>query len=371
MSGHARNTSTFNDLAGELETVLAEGLEPWPEGRFESWARRVFELQFAEIDVYRGFCEGRSVTPASVARWDEVPAVPATAFKHLDLVTGGGSAELVFETSGTTEGSQRRGRHLVRRGSLYEAALLPPFRRWVLDERDDVHVVSAIPSPAVAPTSSLSHMVGCAAERLGDGVTWLLDGSGRVDEDALAAVTARLATGSRPIALLGTALAFTHLLERGWPAGLTALPAGSTVMETGGFKGVRRSVSRGELHAALANATGVPVSRIVNEYGMTELLSQLYEPVLREGATATGTHVPPPWLRVRAVDPQTLEPMAEGEVGLLSFFDVANLGSVAHVLTSDLGAVSDGRVRLEGRAPGAEPRGCSRAMDELMASAAR
>jgi len=38
------------------------------------------------------------------------------------------------------------------------------------------------------------------------------------------------------------------------------------------------------------------------------------------------------------------------------------------VLTEDVGAVVDGRVRLQGRVQGAEPRGCSRAMDELMAS---
>jgi hypothetical protein len=39
------------------------------------------------------------------------------------------------------------------------------------------------------------------------------------------------------------------------------------------------------------------------------------------------------------------------------------------VLTEDLGSVSGGRVKLQGRAPGAEPRGCSIAMDELMAAA--
>jgi hypothetical protein len=99
---------------------------------------------------------------------------------------------------------------------------------------------------------------------------------------------------------------------------------------------------------------------------MTELLSQLWEPVLREGAASGRVHEPAPWLRVRALDPTSLAPLAEGEEGVLAFFDPANLGSVSHVLTEDVGAVVDGRVRLRGRAAGAEPRGCSRAMDELM-----
>ncbi len=101
---------------------------------------------------------------------------------------------------------------------------------------------------------------------------------------------------------------------------------------------------------------------------MTELLSQLYEPVLSEGAAAAGAHVLPPWLRARALDPVTLDELAPGEEGLLAFFDLANAGSVCHVLTEDVGAVVDGRVRLRGRVAGAEPRGCSRAMDELMSA---
>ena len=55
-------------------------------------------------------------------------------------------------------------------------------------------------------------------------------------------------------------------------------------METGGFKGRAGEIPRAELYGLLTEATGVPAERIVSEYGMTELLSQLYMPVLREGA---------------------------------------------------------------------------------------
>jgi hypothetical protein len=140
-------------------------------------------------------------------------------------------------------------------------------------------------------------------------------------------------------------------------------------METGGFKGRTREIPRAELYALLVEATGVPTDRIVSEYGMTELLSQLYTPVVREGAAGAEGYVPAPWLRVRALDPLSLDPVEEGQEGILAFFDLANVASICHVLTEDVGRVVDGRVRLSGRAPGAEPRGCSRAMDELMASA--
>jgi len=137
-------------------------------------------------------------------------------------------------------------------------------------------------------------------------------------------------------------------------------------METGGFKGRSRTVGREELYGALEARTGVPRGRIVNEYGMTELLSQLYEPVLREGPGASGRHVPPPWLKIRALDPATLAPVPAGTPGLLAFFDLANAGSVSHILTQDVGAVSPDGVRIRGRAEGAEPRGCSLALEDVL-----
>jgi hypothetical protein len=108
---------------------------------------------------------------------------------------------------------------------------------------------------------------------------------------------------------------------------------------------------------------------MIGEYGMTELLSQLYEPVLGSGVSGYDSYVPAPWLRVRALDPITLAEVPDGTPGLLAFFDLANAASVCHVLTEDIGTVSGGHVRLQGRAVGAEPRGCSIAMDELLSAA--
>lgn len=318
-----------------------------------------------------------------------------------------GEAEVVFRTSGTTRGTARRGRHHVPRLDLYRASLLGPFRRALLGDLEEgaaasVPFLSLIPSPAEAPDSSLSFMVASAADQLGATVHWLVDGSGGWREEAVDEAVARLSgDGAAPALLLGTALSFVHLVEavegRGGTEGraeglgaeavegrgaaegharglrrlMRALPDGSRVMETGGLKGVRRDVSRTDLYAGIAGVTRIPGDRIVNEYGMTELLSQLYEPVLTRGPEAKGVHLPAPWLRVRALDPATLRAVPEGEEGILAFFDPANLGSIAHVLTEDVGSVEGGRVRLVGRATGAEPRGCSRAMDDLMSAAPR
>jgi hypothetical protein len=154
------------------------------------------------------------------------------------------------------------------------------------------------------------------------------------------------------------------------------LPEGSRIMETGGYKGRIRALPRNELYRSLTLAFGVPVGRIVNEYGMTELLSQFYEPVLVSGSGVGKPpgdwerrfHRGPPWVRTRVLDPLTLEDAPEGEVGVLAHLDLANLGSVAAVLTEDLGRWVPGGFQLMGRSRGAEPRGCSLAMEDFLAS---
>jgi hypothetical protein len=365
-------THDFDRIAVDLEARMAVGTGVWSEQEFAERAFEAFGHQYSHCDPFRALCEARGVTPEALGDWRDVPLVPATAFKHFDFLSAPGPAELVFRTSGTTRGQGTRGRHHVPRSSLYRASLLPPLERALLPDRDSIRFVSLVPPPAAAPESSLSFMVGAAADRFAPRVDWVVSASGSW-ADGATAVWASVVEEGEPVLLLGTALSLLHALERGekGASGLPRLPDGSRIMETGGFKGARRQIPRTELYRMLLERTGVPPERIVNEYGMTELLSQLWEPVLAEGEVMERTHLAPPWLRVRALDPTTLESLPEGRDGVLAFYDLANLGSVSHVLTDDLGSVRDGRVRLQGRAPGAEPRGCSRAMDELMTSAAR
>ena len=357
----------FDALATELAGRFSAGVEsPWSDTDFGALALQVFEHQFAHNPTYRRYSERRCATPKTVRAWRDVPLVPTSAFKHLDLVAGEAhTVEAVFHTSGTDTQSGAPGRHLIPRLSLYRASLLPPFKANLLPDADRLRFISLIPSPDELPRSSLSHMVGAAAQIFASDVHWVVDGSGVLDRELLTGAIHDSSREGEAVLLLGTAFAFVHALDQD---ALGSLPPGSRIMETGGFKGLSREVPSVELYGALSSETRVTVDHIVNEYGMTELQSQLYTPVMRECGHGAGTHVLPPWMRVRALDPSTLEEVEEGAEGLLAFFDLANAGSVCHVLTEDVGSVRRGRVRLAGRVVGAEPRGCSRAMDDLMAA---
>jgi hypothetical protein len=346
-----------------------------PEEEFGAVALQIFELQFLGNEAYRRYCESRGRTPASVSRWEDVPSVPATAFKYLDLLSAPGRPEAVFLTSGTTRGGGRRGRHPVSSLGLYRDACVPWFAMNLVPEGGRLPILSLVPSPRQDPHSSLSAMMGFVSDALGtveSGFFARPESGIRVQEFRRALI--RSEGEGVPVLAMGTAFAWVQWLERcgreGWSFDL---PEGSRLMETGGFKGRTRRVPRSELYRGLEAALGIPAERMVNEYGMTELLSQLYEPVLRpasgkprEADPGERVHLPPPWLRVRVLDPETLAPRKAGERGLLAFFDAANLASVSAILTEDLGWMDDDGLRLVGRAEGAEPRGCSLAMEELL-----
>jgi hypothetical protein len=172
--------------------------------------------------------------------------------------------------------------------------------------------------------------------------------------------------GNRGVCIASTAFALVRLLDEMDRRGICfALPRGSRVMETGGFKGRTRTVARDELYARIVAGFALANDAIVAEYGMTELTSQYYdaEPVLRRKAA-------PPWLRARVVGPDR-KSLPNGELGALLHVDLANRSSCIAIQTEDLGMQFDDGLVLVGRDQDAPPRGCSLDAEELAATAHR
>jgi hypothetical protein len=129
----------------------------------------------------------------------------------------------------------------------------------------------------------------------------------------------------------------------------------------GGYKGLTETLEPDAFRAKLAGFFGIPDSRILNEYSMTELSSQFYR------WSDETSHRGPCWTRIRVIDPETGKASEDGKPGYLEIVDLANLGSVAAIRTQDLAiATGDSEFILLGRDPGALPRGCSRSADDLL-----
>ncbi|HXZ85560.1 MAG TPA: long-chain fatty acid--CoA ligase [Myxococcota bacterium] len=354
---------TRAELEREVLAWIAEGVDAKPsEERFEALALALFQLQLEHGEAYRRLCAAFGCDPRRVRHWHDVPAVPTGAFKEARLAIFPPAATVrVFRTSGSSTAA--RGALELDDLALYDASLEATFRAFVCPDVARIRFAVLAPSADDAPDSSLSYMFSRAVLRMGTPASRFLAGARGWDPDA---AIAELAGAREPLAVVGTAFAFVHLLDRLAERGLAlALPGGTRVMETGGFKGRSRELSREELHGAIAARLGVPRVRIVNQYGMCELASQFYEPTLRTGVP-TDVKFVPPWVRTRALDPATGRDVGPGEAGVLVHYDLANVGSVLAVQTSDLGELAGDGFRVLGRLRGAEARGCSLAADALL-----
>ncbi len=354
-------------IAADFESAFAEWeVDPraWPESAFESRALRAFRLQFEANRPYARYCRASGATPDSVERWRDIPPVPTAAFRAVELIVGDpADAQLRFRTSGTSGGAAARGTHLVRRPATYRASLLGPFRHSVFGGRSAGRILLLHPPFEPTRESSLAWMLDTVFEEFGTSDSRRIEPSGAGDPSAPAGIDTleAAAAAEEPVAILGTTLALAEWGDRLAAADVRIdLPTESRVMDTGGAKG-REDLERDAAIGDLLGRFGLAADAAVNEFGMTELLSQRYAPGLGRLALRG-----PPWLRSRVLDPVTLEERPEGDEGILCHYDLANVGSVIAVLTADRGRAVGDAIEWLGRTPGAEPRGCSLATAELL-----
>lgn len=369
-----RAAEPLDALLADLAAAMSRPIEqPLDDAEFDRLARSVFAWQFERNRPYAAYCRRRGLTPDSVGHWSAIPAVPTAAFREVELVAGtGAEPDAVFRTSGTTRG-ERRGVHLVPDLSVYHQAALPNFAAMLLPDGERPRMVSLVPPPRDLPDSSLAHMIDTVMAQFGARSSrFCASAGGGIDVNELDRALTEAGRNGEIVCLLGTSFSFVHWLDalrdqhRRY-----RLPDGSRLMDTGGFKGRSREVAEDELRELYLDWLGVPPTHCINEYGMTELCSQFYDSTLREvvlrpRSVGPRRKVPPPWVRTRIVDPETLSPVTAGEEGLLRHFDLANVGSVAVVQTEDIGVAVEDGFRVLGRAAGARSRGCSIAMDDML-----
>lgn len=347
----------------ELAQRIAAFIGDENAGSFEDLALALFARQFEENAPYRRLSESLGTIPATVKGWRDIPAVPAAAFKRFELSCRPvEDCPVVFHSSGTT--AEQTSRHYMDPDALalYEMSLAKGYRGTVGAPSE---IWALMPPASQAPHSSLSHMLATlgasrwfwgdpaelaqAIKALPLSPTWRGGGGSKG------------AGGEVPITLFGTAFSFAGCFDQ--MSDPTPLPEGSIIVETGGYKGRTREIPRHELYGLFTSRFGVPPERCYGEYGMCEMASQFYS------RGPAGVFAGPHWARTRAIDPVTGDDTPPGEVGLLRHYDLGNFNSVLAIQTQDRGVVQpDGRFKLLGRAPDAEVRGCSLAVEELWAS---
>ena len=366
-------------FAARLREQIASPWRAFENQQFSAVALELFALQFKSNFAYRKICEARRLTPAVVGSWPHIPAVPAAAFKELELTSlAPEERSAVFHSSGTTDQKPSRHFHSAASLAVYETSLWTGFAQNIFKRaagsRQQAELLILTPPPEQAPNSSLVHMFETVRQKLGEPSVparrleflgkLAADGSWTLDFVAVIAALGKNPPPARrpPSLIVGTAFSFVHLLDFLVENHLNfQLPKNSRVMETGGYKNRSRVLPKAELHALITERLGVPRENIICEYGMSELSSQAYDSDIHLPASTRHPRIFhfPPWARVQIISPETGREVAEGETGLIRIFDLANVFSVAALQTEDLGVRRGDGFELIGRAQQAEPRGCS------------
>jgi hypothetical protein len=349
-------------IASLLAFIAQDGCD---DAQFDAMALRLFAEQHAHNAAFRRFCQLRGATPRTVKTWRDIPAVPISAFKEVTLsCTPADSAERVFMTSGTTRGDVK-GRHYHPTIAVWDASMTSHFARRFMQGVPRLRMAILFPDEQALPNSSLAHYLAMAVRCFGTEDSRWFVGTGGMDADGLRAFLRESERSGEPCAVLGASYSFVHFFDaiagEKWQ-----LPAGSRILDTGGYKGQARDLPLEDFYQQLAATFGVPRTLCINMYGMTELSTQLYDD---GNAVVPSVKSGPHWLRSRLVDPLTGRAVAPGERGVLVHCDLASFNSVTTILTEDVGVAAEGGFLLLGRAEGAQAKGCSLAMQEFLQAA--
>lgn len=367
--------SSFDDGHGHFNVLaLKKPVFPGLEARILAYQRET-------NPVFARYCNVAGVPDAPKGLLDWYP-LPVECFKCASVCPfPEDRAVATFYSSGTTTNARSIHRFLdlglMQRAIVFQYANL--IGRAILE---GTHILSLMPSPEDNPHSSLGYMIQYLMDCVGgtQSASFFTMDKG-LDVDKLKATLRALSADNAPVHIMGPAFAYVHLLDALGDEVLTCAPK-SALLETGGYKGKSREMSKNELRDKLSHQLGIARDRIYGEYGMCELSSQGYE-LCALNAWADlipeeGLFILPPWMKCIIYSPDTMRPVLPDHDGQIALFDPCNLDSVSFILTGDIGRLVPLGARLRstipghpkyalklyGRAPNAVPKGCSMSWDE-------
>jgi hypothetical protein len=332
---------------------------------FNAYCMRMFAMQYEVNAIFREFCVAKKVKPGDISRWQDVPLVYNDMFKtHLVASFPVEKAVMGCLTGGTTSLTQRGrifrdedGKKLVfgANKKMTGSYLFPDF-----EEGKRCRILILAPSPELAPSMGMAIGMDQTRRAFGTADSMFLLGKSGVDIDSLLRALRESEASGVPVALIGATAAYVYFFQACRRKKMSfRLPPGSRICDGGGYRGRFGPVSRDDYYAMVQEILGIPGTHCVNVLGEAETATNLFDDALRRHVKGLPprerTRPVPPWSRVLAMDIDTLEPLADGKVGLLAHWDLANIPTVLAVITDNLGYTTDdgtgceivGRAKLE------------------------
>jgi hypothetical protein len=304
-----------------------------------------FRYQYEHSEIYRKFVDYLNINPEKVNSLEEIPFLPIEMFKNHQILDNNKTADLFFQSSGTTQ--MNLSRHWIADENIYKESIYKSFEQFI-GKPEDFIFLGLLPSYLEKQNSSLIYMVD-----------YLMKKSARPENGYFLYNHSDLLTllntlKDKKVILFGVSFALLDFLDfclSGENEESLTLSEDLTVIETGGMKGRKEEMTKNELLKILQE--GFKTHKIYSEYSMTELLSQAY-------SLGNNEYECPNWMKImvrNAEDPLTYE--KEGRTGAINIIDLANIHSCSFIATQDLGKITGNIFQVLGRIDHSDIRGCS------------
>jgi anaerobic magnesium-protoporphyrin IX monomethyl ester cyclase len=357
-------------LDEKIIAFIRKGLGHRDSDEFNELALQVFDLQFKYIPIYRRYCEKRNIAPEKISSWDQIPPLATDVFKVMEISMLPSHTVRTFMTSGTAR-PEEKGKVGYDEGGLrlMDATIHEAASTLLFPDKTKTTLLIIAPSPEMVPHMIMAYGMNRLREYFGLPESRFLVGKEGFEVKVLIDELRRSEKGGVPVTICGGSFGFVNFFDHCREKKLKfELPPGSRTLDAGGFKGRSREVKREEFIGDCEAVLGIKKEYCINLLGMTEISSQFYDNTLQsflKGMSLPRAKVNPPWTRTQVVDPDTLEPLPPGKIGVLRHFDLANRGHIAAIQTDDLGRLASEGFEVFGRSKEGEARGCSLTIDEM------
>ena len=317
-----------------------EQLFQWPREKIDDFQIEyfldAFEYHYSKCIPYKSYCDFCGINPQILKESKDlaaIPQIPTLIFKNLDLVSVPKEKITKKCTSSGTQGIISS----IYRDDISLDRLLCSISTAIKDfydmEQDRAVVANLGPDTEEAGEVWFTYITSIV-DLIFDTINFVKNGE-LLYEQLFEFLNNR--DKSKRLLLLGPPILFKYFLDYLKANFLTIkLNNDDLVVTAGGWKKYSgEKIERQAFETLLIELLGASRESIFDVFNQVELNTVLFECPHKK------KHIPP-WIKVLVRDPVTMQPVNDGEMGVLSYLDASSTSYPCFIISEDIGRVSRG-----------------------------